>query len=45
MKAEKEICKIMVLVLGRSLTVQLDCLKDRVVCGTVYGDAHFEKAL
>ena len=23
---------------GRSLTVQLDCLKGFVVCGTVYGD-------
>ena len=25
---------------GRSLTVQPDCLKGRVVCGTVYGDMH-----
>ena len=26
--------------LGRSLAVQPDCLKGRVVCGTVYGDMH-----
>ena len=26
--------------LGRSLTVQPDCLKGRVVCGTVYVDLH-----
>ena len=25
---------------GRSLTVQPDCQKGRVVCGTVYGDMH-----
>ena len=25
---------------GRSLTVQPDCLKGQVVCGTVYGDMH-----
>ena len=26
--------------LGRRLTVQPDCLKGRVVCGTVYGEMH-----
>ena len=28
--------------LGRSLTVQPDCLKGQVVCGTVYGDMHLK---
>ena len=27
---------------GRSLTVQPDCLKGQVVCGTVYGDMHLK---
>ena len=27
---------------GISLTVQTDCLKGRVVCGTVYGDMHLK---
>ena len=27
---------------GRSLTVQPDCLKGRVVCGTVFGDVHLK---
>ena len=27
---------------GRSLTVQSDCLKGRVVCGTVYGDMYLK---
>ena len=27
---------------GRSLTVQHDCLKGWVVCGTVYGDMHLK---
>ena len=27
---------------GRSLRVQPDCLKGRVVCGTVYGDMHLK---
>ena len=27
---------------GRSLTVQPDCLKGRVVCGPVYGDMHLK---
>ena len=31
--------------LGRSLTVQPDCLKGRVVCGTVYGDMHLKYLL
>ena len=30
---------------GRSLTVQPDCLKGRVVCGTVYGDMHLNDLL
>ena len=30
---------------GRSLTVQPDCLKGRVVCGTVYGDMHLKDLL
>ena len=30
---------------GRSLTVQPDCLKGRVVCGTAYGDMHFKDLL
>ena len=30
---------------GRSLTVQPDCLKSRVVCGTVYGDMHLKDLL
>ena len=28
--------------LGSRLTVQLDCLKGRVVCGTVYGEMHLK---
>ena len=28
-----------------SLTVQPDCLKGRVVCGTVYGDMHLKDLL
>ena len=28
-----------------SLTVQSDCLKGQVVCGTVYGDMHFKNLL
>ena len=31
--------------LGRSLTVQPDYLKGRVVCGTVYGDMHLKDVL
>ena len=27
---------------GRSVTVQPDCLKGRIVCGTVYGDRHLK---
>ena len=30
---------------GRSLAVQPDCLKGRVVCGTVYGNMHFKDIL
>ena len=30
---------------GRSLTVKPDCLKGRVVCGTVYGDMHLKDLL
>ena len=30
---------------GRSLTVQPDCLKCRVVCGTVYGDMDLKDLL
>ena len=30
---------------GWSLTVQPDCLKGQVVCGTVYGDMHFKDLL
>ena len=30
---------------GRSLTVQPNCLKSRVVCGTVCGDMHFKDLL
>ena len=30
---------------GWSLEVQPDCLKCRVVCGTVYGDMHFKDLL
>ena len=30
---------------GRSLTVQPDCLKGRVVCETVYGDMHLKDLL
>ena len=30
---------------GRSLTMQPDCLKGRVVCGTVYGDMHLKDLL
>ena len=30
---------------GRSLTVKPDCLKGRVVCGTVYGDMHLKDPL
>ena len=30
---------------GRSLVVQPDCLKGRVVCGTVYGDMHLKNLL
>ena len=30
---------------GRSLTVQPDCLKWQVVCGTVYGDMHLKDFL
>ena len=30
---------------GRSLTVQPDCLKGRVVCGTVYGDMYLKDLL
>ena len=30
---------------GRSLTMQPDCLKGRVVCGTVYGDMHLKYLL
>ena len=31
--------------LGWSLAVQPDCLKGRVVCGTVYGDMHLRDLL
>ena len=31
--------------LARSLTVQPDCLKGQVVCGTVYGDMHLKDLL
>ena len=31
--------------MGRSLTVQPDCLKGRLVCGTGYGDMHFKDLL
>ena len=30
---------------GRSLTVQPECLKGRLVCGTVYGDMHLKDLL
>ena len=30
---------------GRSLTVQPNCLKGRVVCGTVYGEMHLKDLL
>ena len=30
---------------SRGLTVQPDCLKGRVVCGTVYGDMYLEDHL
>ena len=30
---------------GESLTVQHDCLKGRVVCGTVYEDMHLKDLL
>ena len=30
---------------GKNLTVQPNCLKDRVVCGTVYGDMHLKDLL
>ena len=30
---------------GRSLTVQPDCPRGRVVCGTVYRDMHFKDIL
>ena len=30
---------------GRSLAVQPDCLKGRVVCGTVYEDMHLKDLL
>ena len=30
---------------GRSLTVQPDCLKGQVVCGTVYGEMHLKNLL
>ena len=30
---------------GRSLTVQPDCLKGQVVCGTVYADMHLKDLL
>ena len=30
---------------GRSLAVQPDCLKGRVVCGTVYGEMHLKNLL
>ena len=30
---------------GWSLAVQPDCLKGRVVCGTVYGDMHLKVLL
>ena len=30
---------------GRSFTVQPDCLKGWVVCGTVYGDMHLKDLL
>ena len=30
---------------GWSLAVQPDCLKGRVVCGTVYGDMHLKYLL
>ena len=30
--------------LGRSLTVQPDCIKGRVVCGTVYGDMTLKRS-
>ena len=29
---------------GRSLAMQPDCLKGRVVCGTVYGDMHIKRS-
>ena len=32
-------------VLEKSLVVQPDCLKGRVVCGTVYGDMHLKDLL
>ena len=31
--------------LGWSLAVQPDCLKSRVVCGSVYGDIHLKDLL
>ena len=30
---------------GMSLAVQTNCLKGRVVCGTVYGEMHFKDLL